>query len=217
MSPRQSPRVSKASKKSSQKSGNPVKEVQPQRLKGKRPKRGPKKSKVDDSIGDTDEASDRDILDIISGTNAARRVAKEEERFVKVTDEGVAESDEDRYSVTSSVASGPSLLHNTTAKKRRPWKGECSACRKLYQKAKRMKAPIKNKLLDNGECTDNVTSVWGNWVVANSVQRKTLMFFSKACVSINFHTGVLRPNNFHIYTVYAHQWAETTASCSPAG
>ena len=217
MSPRQSPRVSKASKKSSQKSGNPVKEVQPQRLKGKRPKRGPKKSKVDDRIGDTDEASDRDILDIISGTNAARRVAKEEERFVKVTDEGVAESDEDRYSVASSVASGPSLLHNTTAKKRRPWKGECSACRKLYQKAKRMKAPIKNKLLDNGECTDNVTSVWGNWVVANSVQRKTLMFFSKACVSINFHTGVLRPNNFHIYTVYAHQWAETTASCSPAG
>ena len=217
MSPRQSPRVSKASKKSSQKSSNPVKEVQPQRLKGKRPKRGPKKSKVDDSIGDTDEASDRDILDIISGTNAARRVAKEEERFVKVTDEGVAESDEDRYSVASSVASGPSLLHNTTAKKRRPWKGECSACRKLYQKAKRMKAPIKNKLLDNGECTDNVTSVWGNWVVANSVQRKTLMFFSKACVSINFHTGVLRPNNFHIYTVYAHQWAETTASCSPAG
>ncbi|KAM8728716.1 uncharacterized protein AB9X84_001912 isoform 1-T1 [Acanthopagrus schlegelii] len=149
MSPRHSPRVSKASKKSSQKSGNPVKEVQPQRLKGKRPKRGLKKAKVDDSIGNTDEASDRDILDIINGTNAARRVAKEEERFVKVTDEGVAESDEDRYSVASSVASGPSLLHNTTAKKRRPWKGECSACRKLYQKAKRMKAAIKNKLLDN--------------------------------------------------------------------
>lgn len=186
MSPRRSSRVPKASKKSSQKSASLVKEVLPQRLKGKRPKTGPKKAKVDDSIGNTDEGSDRDILDIINGTNAARRVAKEEESFVKVTDEGVDESDEDRYSVSSSVASGPSLLLNTTAKKWRPSKGECSACRKLYQKAKRMKAPIKNKLLDNGECTDNVTSVWGNWVVANSVQRKTSMFFFQGLCQYTF-------------------------------
>ncbi|XP_073346530.1 uncharacterized protein [Pagrus major] len=150
MSPRRSSREPKAPKKSSQKSASPVTEVQPQRLKGKRPKRGLKKAKVDDSVANPDEGSGRDILDIINSTNAAKHVAKEaEDRFVNVTDEGVDESDEDRYSVASSVASGPSLLHNTTAKKWRPSKGECSACRKLYQKAKRMKAPIKNKLLDN--------------------------------------------------------------------
>lgn len=150
MYPRGSSRPPKASKRSPQRSPSPVEEVIQRRLRGKRQRSGLRKTEAADSVVNTDEGRERDIIDIINTTHDAQRVAEDDEvKFVEVADKGVDESDEDCASVTSSVASGPSILLKKP-KKQTPL---CSACRKLYQKAKKMKAPIKNKLLDNGECT----------------------------------------------------------------
>lgn len=149
MYPRRSSRPPKASKSSPQRSPSPVEEVIQRRLRGKRRRTGLRKAEAGDGVVSTHEGKDRDIIDIINTAHDAQRVAEDDEvKFVEVSDKGVDESDEDCVSVTSSVASGPSVLY----KKQRP-QGFCSACRKLYQKAKKMKAPIKNKLLDNGECS----------------------------------------------------------------
>lgn len=117
-----------------------------------------RKSKVTDNVVNTDEESVCDIIDIINGTHNAKRLAKEGE---EVDDEGLDSSDEDRHSVSSSVASGPSVLQSSSARKGRPSQGLCSACWKLYHKAKKMKAPIIDKLLDNGEWTDGILSFLG--------------------------------------------------------
>ncbi|XP_035525938.1 uncharacterized protein si:ch211-227n13.3 [Morone saxatilis] len=142
MSPRRSSRLTKASKKSPQRSPSPNEEVTQGRLGGKRQRIGLRKTKASDSAG-----SDRDIIDIIDSTDDAEHVEEDEGQFVEVADEGVEESDD--QSVTSSIASGPSLRHNDTPKTARPSQGVCSACRKLYQKAKKIKTPLKNKLSDN--------------------------------------------------------------------
>lgn len=130
MYPRHSSRSTKASKQKSQRSSSPNKDV-PHRLGGKRLR--------------------KDIIDLIDSTYVAEDVDKKDEENVQVVVE-----DDDCYSETSSVASGPSVLCKSSARKVRPSQCLCSACLKLYQKAKKMKAPIKNKLLDNGERTNSV-------------------------------------------------------------
>ncbi|TMS10058.1 hypothetical protein E3U43_002717 [Larimichthys crocea] len=151
MYPRRSSRLSKGSTKSPKRSPSPNKDVIQRKLSGKRPKAGQRKTKAVNNIVDADEGNIRDLIDIINSPNDVKHVAEEEEEdggeLLKVVDEGVDYSDED--SVISSVASGPSLKWRPSPKKHRPLQGVCSACRKLYQKAKKMKAPLKNKLLDN--------------------------------------------------------------------
>ncbi|XP_070830868.1 uncharacterized protein [Chaetodon trifascialis] len=140
----------RTSKKSPPGSPNPEEEVIQRRFRGRRQRAGLRKTKASDSVACTDEGRGRDIIDIINSTHGAKHVAEEDEgKFVKVADEGVEQSDEDCSSVSSSIASGPSLHYSVSPKKPKPLQGVCSACRKLYQKAKKMKAPIKNKLLDN--------------------------------------------------------------------
>lgn len=158
----------RTTRKSPRRSPSPKEEVIQRRLRGRRQGTGLRKTKAGDSVVHTDDGGKRDIIDIINSTHA-KHAEEDEGKFIEVADEGVEELDEDSSSVSSSIASGPSLLHNIAPKKPRPLQGMCSACQKLYQKAKRMKAPIKNKLLDNGECTDNVTSVLGNWVAATAM------------------------------------------------
>lgn len=149
MYPRRSSRLPKASKKSPKRNPSSDEDVFQRRLKGKRQRTGQRRTKSVNGVVNADERG-RDIIDIINGTHEAEHVAEEDEgAFVEVADKGVDESDEDCCSVTSSVASGPSLSYYA-----RPTHGQCSACQKLYQKARSMKAAIKNKLLDNGECTD---------------------------------------------------------------
>lgn len=193
MYPRRSSRSTKASKERPQRSPSPDEEVIHRRSRGKRQRTGLRKTKADDSVVDTDEGRVRDIIDVINSTHDAKYVAKEdEEKLLEL-------ADEDCYSITSSTAPGPSVLHNTTVKKLRPSQSMCSACWKLYQKAKKMKAPMKNKLLDNGEY--NVMSVLGNW--CSLFQQKTSM-----CCSPQLQSNLLKLNNFHCHTVYAHQWQE---------
>ncbi|TKS80244.1 hypothetical protein D9C73_013523 [Collichthys lucidus] len=151
MYPRRSSRPSKGSTKSPKRSPSPNKDGTQRMLSGKRPKAGQRKTKAVNNVVDADEGNVRDLIDIINSTNDAKHVEEEGEEedggdLLKVVDEGVDCSDED--SVTS-VASGPSRKWRPSPKKHRPLQGVCSACRKLYQKAKKMKAPLKNKLLDN--------------------------------------------------------------------
>lgn len=151
MSLRRSSRLPKASKKGPERNPSPDEEVIQRRLGGKRQRTGVRRTKSGDGIVNADKRG-RDIIDIINSTHETEHVAEEDEgAIVEVADKGVDESDEDCASVTSSVASGPSLSYHARLSQSR-----CAACQKLYQKARRMKAPIKNKLLDNGECTDSL-------------------------------------------------------------
>ncbi|XP_067461229.1 uncharacterized protein si:ch211-227n13.3 isoform X2 [Thunnus thynnus] len=105
---------------------------------------------ADNGVLNTDEDSGHDIIDLISNTHDEEHVTVEDDgKVVEVADKGVDESDEDCGSDNSSIASGPSLLYINSQKKPKPSQGLCSACRKLYQKAKTMKVPLKDKLLDN--------------------------------------------------------------------
>lgn len=153
MSPRRSSRLSEVSKKSPQGSPSSDEEVIQRRLKGKRQRAGLKKTKEGNSVV-TDEG--RDIIDIINSTHDAKRVTEDDGGKFVLVSEGMDESDDDRHSVASSLASGPSLLRNASPKKPRPSQGLCSTCKTLQQRAKKMKAPIKNKLLDTGECTHSL-------------------------------------------------------------
>ncbi|KAI3375264.1 hypothetical protein L3Q82_021762 [Scortum barcoo] len=145
MDTRRYPRTPKPRKRSP----SPVEELIQRKLSAKRRRTGLRKTEDCNSVLNADEDKTRDILDIIDTTHNARAVAEDDKvKFVEVADRGVDESEEDCVSATSSIASGPSVLYEKP-KKQRPLQGLCSACRKLYQRAKRMKAPIKNKLLDN--------------------------------------------------------------------
>lgn len=152
MYPSRSSRLTNVSKKRRQRSPSQNEEVIHSRLRGKRQRTGSRTTGADEGEVTTNEERVVDIIDIIDSTKQAAK--KDEEEYAEVADKGLDDSNEDCCSVASSTASGPSVLHNTTAKTLKPSQGVCSACRKLYQKAKKMKAPIKNKLLDNGEYKD---------------------------------------------------------------
>ncbi|XP_031162707.1 uncharacterized protein si:ch211-227n13.3 isoform X1 [Sander lucioperca] len=163
-------RLPKASKKSPQRSPSPNEEVIQRKLRGKRQRTGLRKIGAGDSVVSRDEEKDRDIIDIINSTHDEKDIAEYEGKSVEVTDEGVDESDEDCCSVTSSIASGPSFLRDASPKKPRPSQGLCSDCQNLYQKAKKKKAPIKNKLLDN----DPKSLTCDQWVLIKNWRPKRL-------------------------------------------
>ncbi|XP_059200837.1 uncharacterized protein si:ch211-227n13.3 isoform X2 [Centropristis striata] len=138
-------RPSKGSERT-QRSPSPAGAAPRGRMKSKTQSRGLRKTTAGGSV-DTYERSSRDVLDII---NDEKDVNEEDDEgaLVEVADEGLDQSDEDCCSV-SSVASGPSLRLFFSPQKAARTSCLCSACKTLYQKAKRMKAPLRNKLLDN--------------------------------------------------------------------
>ncbi|XP_068427196.1 uncharacterized protein si:ch211-227n13.3 isoform X2 [Clinocottus analis] len=162
MYPRRSSRLPKASKRSPQRSCSPSEDVIQRKRRNKRRRTALRETEAHDDIVDADETKDRDIIDIIN----SECVAEEEEIMcVEVADDGVDDSDDDCVSVTSSFASGPSFLHNSVSpKKLRPSQGLCLACKTVYQKARKIKAPIKNKLLDN----DPKSLTCDQWVLIKS-------------------------------------------------
>lgn len=98
----------------------------------------------DTGVGaESDEVCVDDIIDIINREHQLEEKTTEENGavLVEVADDRVDESDDDRVSSNGSVMSGPHLDFSPA--------NLCSACRKVYQKAKRMKAPLKDKCLDN--------------------------------------------------------------------
>lgn len=126
---RHSSRPQRAAKRSFQKSPSPDEDVVQRRVRSRRQRRT-EATEVD--------TGRRDIIDIINDTQDGLKT-------VEIADEGLDHSDED------SVASGPSIFHHTTASDGTRQQDLCPACRRLFHRAKRMKAPIKNKLLDNSE------------------------------------------------------------------
>lgn len=134
MSPRCSSRLSKASKTRVRKCPTPSQDVKP-RCRTRR--MGLKKD--DGCTSDSDD--EKDLLSLINGSRGDA---------VELVDNGLDASDEGLASDRCSVVSGPSVVLLTPSKKPKPPVALCSGCRQLYQKAERTKAPIKNKLLDNG-------------------------------------------------------------------
>ncbi|KAK7945093.1 hypothetical protein WMY93_000821 [Mugilogobius chulae] len=132
-----------------------------QKAVGKRKHKKGKKTQFGNKGADVDQQSADDILDLID-----RSHEEFPELLVEVADEGVDHSDDDRVSVSSSVASGPSCLYNTGVDKPLPL---CPACRKLQQKAKKMKAPLKSKLLD----TNPTSLTCDQWILLKPRSSKT--------------------------------------------
>lgn len=140
MSPQRSNRWPKASKKNTQKSPTPKEEVVQHRLRGQRLR----KAKTGDVVSSTGRGTKRDIFALINNAQDEECVGGEDGgKAVEITDKGLDDS-----SVCSSTASGPSFYFANSGKPS-PSQNLCSACRKLYQKAKKIKTPIINKLLDN--------------------------------------------------------------------
>ncbi|XP_013864439.1 uncharacterized protein LOC106517932 [Austrofundulus limnaeus] len=136
MSPRCSSRLSKASKTRVQNRPKPSQDVAPGE-----PRRQTRRTRLRNADGCKAEADDeKDLLDLIDSSG---------EDAVEIVDNGLDVSDEDLASDCCSVVSGPSMVRHAPSKTPKSSHGLCSACRELYQKAKRTKAPIKNKLLDN--------------------------------------------------------------------
>lgn len=135
----------------SQKSPNPKQKVDIRRTKGKTKRARSKKSEAANGVADRNDDGARDLIDIIDATEA-QHAATEQEVYSEVAHRGGCDSDEDRLSVCS-ISSGPSLPHYTTDTNLKSSPTMCSVCHKLHQKAKRMKKPMKDKLLDNGEYT----------------------------------------------------------------
>lgn len=153
MYPGRSSRPPKAAKRSPRRSPSPSEDVIQRRSRDKRRRTGPRETGEDD----------RDIIDLINSTPVADD-EEEEDTFFEVTDGGVDESDDDRGSF-SSIASGPSVLrHGVSTEKRRPSRGLCSACRALYQKTRKTKAPRMNKPSDN----DPKSLTCDQWVLIKS-------------------------------------------------
>ncbi|XP_035993883.1 uncharacterized protein si:ch211-227n13.3 isoform X2 [Fundulus heteroclitus] len=132
MSPRRSSRLKSSHKSPSSEEGG----SQP-RL---RSRRGRSASKESDS---------HDVIDLIVSNFESDRADKDEAagEAVGALGYGLDTSKDERSSECSSIASGPSSLsHHGGAEL---YCDLCSACQKLYSKAKRSATPIKSKLQDN--------------------------------------------------------------------
>lgn len=152
MALRRSVRSTRASEKKSQSGPSPKNKVVPHRTSHQSQRTGLRKNKAHESVVDKNDEGARDLIDIINSTHEAKQASTDERVLAEVAPGGGSDSEDDRCSV-SSVASGPSGLQNTNYDKQRPSSGMCSACQKIHQKMKKMKAPVKDKLSDNGECT----------------------------------------------------------------
>ncbi|XP_037828953.1 uncharacterized protein si:ch211-227n13.3 isoform X2 [Kryptolebias marmoratus] len=154
MSPQRSFRLSK---KSVQKSPMPNQDVSPDK-----PRSRTERTRLQNASDcEVDKDDRKDLIDLISSTEGGA---------VEVVDYGLDESDEDRASDCSSVASGPSVLRHTTSKRPKSSQALCPACRELYQRAKRTKEPIKNKLLEN----DPKSLACDQWVLIKRFRSRKL-------------------------------------------
>ncbi|XP_065809863.1 uncharacterized protein si:ch211-227n13.3 isoform X2 [Labrus bergylta] len=168
---RRSSRTPKPSRKIIPRSPSPDEEVIQRRCLSKRQRKTVlKTTKASNSVEKTNTRRDGDILDLLNSTHGSKSDTEENEgQLVEVTDRGVDESDEDGGSVNSSIVSGPSIFFDVSPKKAST-SHLCSICQKKYQKAKKMKAPIKDRLLD----TDPKSLTCDQWVMIKSWRQRRL-------------------------------------------
>lgn len=148
MPPRRSSRSTRPREGGSQNCPRPKQRAGPGRTKGRTRRARSKASEAQSSVDDGSDDGARDLIDLID-SSAAQHGSTEQEFTVEEAHRGASDSDDDRYSISS----GPYIPHEATPKSPRPSTAMCSGCLKLHQKAKRMKRPMKDKLLDNGENT----------------------------------------------------------------
>lgn len=148
---RRSTRWTRPSEGDSQSSPNPKQKVGIRRTRGKTKRASSKESDAQNGVDDTNDDEAHDIIDLID-MDEAQRASTEQEVNVGEAHRGGSDSEEDGHSV-SSLSSGPSIPRYTTHKNPESSPTMCSVCLKLHQKAKRMKRPMKDKLLDNGGYT----------------------------------------------------------------
>ncbi|XP_014866515.1 PREDICTED: uncharacterized protein LOC106932364 [Poecilia mexicana] len=94
-----------------------------------------------------DESEGSDIIDLITSNPFAKEGAARE--AVGILSYGLDKSNDESGSESSnsSIVSGPSAL--CCDYRDQLYNDVCSACHKLYEKAKRLKTPIRSNLLDN--------------------------------------------------------------------
>ncbi|KAM9845453.1 uncharacterized protein ACBR49_012187 [Aulostomus maculatus] len=140
-----SSKVGKASQKETQKSRSPQGDVNRGRPRSKRRRR---------AGGSPLQAGERCSYDIIDLIDSACDVPEEDkDRLAEIVDTGVDECG----STSSSVVSGPSFPSLSTTTRL----SLCPCCLKRWQKAKKIKAPIRSKLLDN----DPASLTCDQWVL----------------------------------------------------
>lgn len=129
-----------------QKSSRPKNKVTNYRLRSQGWRSSLKKTQVDGCEAGSDQDSKSDMISISDEEGVERSRSP-----VEPADTEEDGSNEACWSECSSVASGPSSRHDAALKEPASSQAVCSICHKLYQKARRMRAPIKDKLLDKGE------------------------------------------------------------------
>ncbi|XP_076018196.1 uncharacterized protein LOC143009978 isoform X2 [Genypterus blacodes] len=162
MSFTRSPKQQKTSKKA-QRSPSPNEDVIQRKLRSTRLKSRVKEAEPVPSTADTNEAPNHDIETVDDGLDEPK------------------DGDDD----TSSVSSGPSHSNNQLSVRLSSPQALCSTCGKLHQKAKRSKAPVINKLLDN----DPTSPTCDQWVLLKK-WRPSRQY--KANGKLNFHINQIK-------------------------
>ncbi|XP_054624367.1 uncharacterized protein si:ch211-227n13.3 [Dunckerocampus dactyliophorus] len=143
---RNSSKLKKPSKKKLDKSPSPNEDVIQRRLRSKRRRRM--------YSSDIDVSTDS-VVDVMKSKHGEEE--PEEGCSLQVVDGGL-DSDEQ---CSSSDVFAPSRLNASAPKKPTTPTGLCAACLKLYQRAKKLKTPIIDKLLDN----DPTSLTCDQWVL----------------------------------------------------
>ncbi|KAM9791370.1 uncharacterized protein si:ch211-227n13.3 [Syngnathus typhle] len=139
MSNKHSSRLKTASKKKFDKSPKLSEHVVQRRI---QPKRRRRNMEFDDSNIHKKDDSVCDIIDLIN--SHIEEEPKKDSSVKVVFDQGLHDSDSQCCSSTA-----PSPQKVMTPRQTRSPTGLCPSCQKLYQRAKTLKTPIKDKLLDN--------------------------------------------------------------------
>ncbi|XP_061652191.1 uncharacterized protein LOC133488413 isoform X1 [Phyllopteryx taeniolatus] len=151
MNTRCSSKLKTASEKKLDKSPNASEDAVQRQTRAKRRRR---RTEFDDGSINKEDGRIHNIIHII---NSHVEEEPEAGSIAQVVERGSDYLDEECRSTTA-----PSPLKVTAPnKKLRPPAGLCSSCRKFYQRAKRLKTPIKDKLLDN----DPTSLTCDQWVL----------------------------------------------------
>ncbi|XP_034039724.1 uncharacterized protein si:ch211-227n13.3 [Thalassophryne amazonica] len=133
------------------------------RFGNKRLRRRLKEPQRGNSVVSTDVKANFDLISFTDGRHEKDAVSeKDKEHFGEVD----VEASKEQCNSPSSTSSGPTFTLFRTTMNPNFLCGLCSSCWKLYQKAKRMKTPIKDKLLDN----DPTSWTCDQWVLIKKWQ-----------------------------------------------
>ncbi|KAM9718551.1 uncharacterized protein ACNS7B_019702 isoform 2-T2 [Menidia menidia] len=167
---RRNGRQSKASKKNNEKGPVLNEDGAQRRMRSQRVRAWLKQSEAPKFPVDPDEQSHCDILDIID-ISCGEELAADAEAggVVEVADNGLDDSNEGGGSECS-IASGPSFMHHTTSRQPKPPRALCAACLGLFERTKRAKAPVRNKVMDN----DPQSLTCDRWVLVKKRMPRSL-------------------------------------------